>query len=306
MNLGVVARVDLRSATVLAPDGSEWSCRVRAAGIMDHKKRVRGGVVVGDEVEWEGESPGQGVLEAVLPRRNAFRRRATGREVHEQIVAANLDLVVAVASFAEPPLHPGVLDRLALAAHQGGIPLCLVLNKTDLAREGAIPPPVRLYRSLGYPVFPMSARTGEGFDAFAAAVRGRRALFVGHSGVGKSTLLDRLVPGLGVRIGEISAATGRGRHTTTAALLVRLADGTEIVDTPGFRSFAPWRATPEEVADSFPEVRARARECRFRDCRHDTEPGCAVRAGVAAGAMAEARYQSYLKLAAQAEEEVPS
>lgn len=302
MNLGVVSRVDLRAAVVLDGEDREWICRVRAAGIMDRKKRLRGGLVAGDQVEWETEGEREGIVEAVLPRRNAFRRRATGGDAHEQVVAANLDLVVAVVSYAEPPLHAGVLDRLALAAHQAELPLWIVFNKSDLARAGEIEPPVRLYGSLGYGACTVSALTGVGLAELSAAVQGRRSLFVGHSGVGKSTLLDRLAPGLGVRIGEISAATGRGRHTTTAALLVRLPGGTEIVDTPGFRSFTVWQPTHEEVAGSFPEVQARAGACRFRDCRHDAEPGCAVRAAVSAGEIAEARYFSFQKLAAEARE----
>ncbi len=305
MNLGTVARVDLRSATVLAPDGREIPCRVRAAGIMDRKKRLRGGVVVGDAVEWEGEGERTGIVEGVLPRRNAFCRRATGREAYEQVVAANLDEVFAVASLAEPPLHAAVLDRMCVAAHQGSLPLTVVLNKTDLVPAAAADAPARLYRSLGYRVLLLSATRGDGVDTLADAIGGRRALFVGHSGVGKSTLLERLVPGLAVRIGEISAATGRGRHTTTAAVLVRLPSGTEIVDTPGFRSFAPWAAGPEDVAAAFPEIRGLAGGCRFRDCRHATEPDCAVRAATERGEIAAARYQSYRKLVeeAQAEEE---
>lgn len=296
MNLGLVLRVDLRAAVVLAPDGRERLCRVRAAGIMDRRKRLRGGVVVGDAVEWEEEGETEGVIEAVLPRQNDFRRRATGREAQEQIVAANLDEVVAVVALADPPLHPAVIDRIALAAHVGGLPLTVVFNKTDLVEPGFGEPHARLYAGLGYRVFQTSAETGAGVEPFAATLCRRRTLFVGHSGVGKSTLLNRLAPDLGTRIGEISAATGRGRHTTTAALLVRLADGSEIVDTPGFRSFAPPAATEEEIIASFPEIAAVGASCRFRDCRHAVEPGCAVRVACERGEIDEARYRSFLKV----------
>ena len=300
MNLGSVLRVDIRAAVVLAPDGREVTCRVRAAGIMDRRKRLRGGVVVGDAVEWEEEGEA-GVIESVLPRRNDFRRRATGREAQEQVVAANLDRVAAVVALAEPPLHPAVLDRIALAARVGGMPLAIVFNKIDLVAPETAEPPVRLYRELGYDVFPLSAHTGEGIPDFAAALRGGRTLFVGHSGVGKSTLLNRLAPDLGTRIGEISAATGRGRHTTTAALLVRLPDDTEIVDTPGFRSFAPPGAEPDEIVAAFPEIAAIGASCRFRDCRHAVEPGCAVREASERGEVTEARYRSFCKLLEEAE-----
>lgn len=302
MNLGLVLRVDLRAAVVQAPDGRERTCRVRAAGIMDRRKRLRGGVVVGDTVEWEEEGESEGVIETVLPRRNDFRRRATGREAQEQVVAANLDQVVAVVALADPPLHPAVIDRLALAAHVGGQPLAVVFNKTDLVEPGFAEPHARLYADLGYDVHCLSAQSGAGVEPFARILRGRRTLFVGHSGVGKSTLLNRLAPDLGTRIGAISAATGRGRHTTTAALLVPLPDGTEIVDTPGFRSFVPPAASEEEIVGSFPEVRAVGASCRFRDCRHAVEPGCAVRAACERGEISEARYRSFAKLLDEARE----
>ena len=302
MNLGLVLRVDLRAAVVLAPDGRERTCRVRAAGIMDRRKRLRGGVVVGDAVEWEEEGESEGVIEAVLPRKNDFRRRATGREAQEQVVAANLDEVVAVVALADPPLHPAIIDRLALAAYVGGLPLAVVFNKTDLVEPGFAEPYAGVYGGLGYQVHCLSAQSGAGVEPFAHTLQGRRTLFVGHSGVGKSTLLNRLAPGLGARIGEISAATGRGRHTTTAALLVRLADGTEVVDTPGFRSFVPPAASEAEIIASFPEIAAVGGGCRFRDCRHAVEPGCAVRAARERGDISEARYVSFAKLFEEARE----
>src|SRR5262249_27759512 len=207
---------------------------------MDRSKRLRGALVAGDEVEWDVDAQGTSVVEEILPRRNLFRRRAAGQPPREQVIAANLDRVLLVASLAEPALKEGLLDRVAVAAELAGVPFALCLSKIDLAGEaGAAEGPAARYRALGYPVHVVSARSRTGVDELYGALRGSRTLVIGHSGVGKSTLLNAFEPSLGLRIGAVNPVTGRGRQTTTAALLCRLADGTEIVDTPRFRPFSP-------------------------------------------------------------------
>jgi ribosome biogenesis GTPase len=303
VNLALVIRVDLKQAILLTAEGTEVAARLRAR-LMDRQKRIRGAVVAGDEVEWEEEDAGEhGIVEGVLPRRNYFSRRAARGEAREQIVAANLDEVIVVAALAEPPLHQSLLDRVAVAAHCSGLPLRIALTKLDLVPAGVAEEPASLYRGLGYPVHLLSAPTGEGVREFRSELEGRRTLFIGHSGVGKSTLLNMFEPSLGLRIGEVNPVTGKGRHTTTAALLVRLQDGTEIVDTPGFRSFSPWGASLEDVREAFPELRERLGGCRFRNCSHRTEPDCVILEALESGDIDKRRYLSYSRLIDEIEAE---
>jgi len=305
MNVAVVARVDLRQAIVLDASGNEIACRLRAR-FMDRSKRLRGALVAGDEVEWDVDAQGTSVVEEILPRRNLFRRRAAGHPPREQVLAANLDRVLLVASLAEPSLKEGLLDRVAVAAELAGVPFALCLSKIDLVGEDApdTEVPAARYRALGYPVHVVSARSRLGVDALYEMLRGSRTLVIGHSGVGKSTLLNAFEPALGLRIGAVNPVTGRGRQTTTAALLCRLSDGTEIVDTPGFRIFSPWGAGPEEMIAGFPELREPARHCRFPRCSHRSEPGCGVLAALESGSVTRERYESYLRLREEMAEEV--
>ena len=302
MNVAVVARVDLRQAIVLDQEGKEIACRLRAR-FMDRAKRLRGAMVAGDEVEWDMDVQDTPVVEEVLPRRNLFRRRAAGQPPREQVLAANLDGVLLVASLAEPALKEGLLDRVAVAAEWCGVPFTICFSKTDLSTsigEGL----AARYTAIGYPVHAVSAVQGSGVAELYAALRGRRTLVIGHSGVGKSTLLNAFEPSLGLRIGAVNPVTGRGRQTTTAALLCRLRDGTEIVDTPGFRAFSPWGVSPDEMISGFPEFRDVALHCRFPRCSHKSEPGCAVIAAVEGGQAARERYESFLRLREELAEEV--
>ena len=300
MNLGIVSRVDLRQAVILTNQGKAIVCLLRAR-LMDRHKRLRGAVVAGDEVEWDDEESSAPVIENVLPRKNHFSRRASGGGAREQIVASNLDEVLVMAALASPPLKSALLDRVAVAVHGAGLPMRLAFTKSDLVSEKERQAPLRQYRDLGYAVHLLSVPDGVGVGELRETLTGQRTLFVGHSGVGKSTLLNCFQPSLGLRIGEVHPKTGRGRHTTTAALLVRLPRQTEIVDTPGFRSFSPWGVSPEEVANSFPEIRARLGECRFADCGHDAEPDCAVIGALERGEISRHRHQAYLKLRREAE-----
>jgi len=277
VNVAVVARVDLRQAIVLDAQGNEIACRVRAR-FMDRAKRLRGALVAGDEVEWDQDEQGTAVVEEILPRRNLFRRRAAGHQTgREQAIAANLDRVLLVASLAEPTLKEGLIDRVSVAAELCEVPFAVALSKTDLGEAGTAERTAKRYRALGYPVHVISAKQGAGVSELYETLRGTRTLVIGHSGVGKSTLLNAFEPSLGLRIGAVNPVTGRGRQTTTAGLLCRLQDGTEIVDTPGFRAFAPCAVAPEDVIVGFPDLARHALHCRFPRCGHKSEPGCGVR-----------------------------
>lgn len=303
MSEGVVARVDLRGVVVLDDSGELAFLPVRKR-LMDPGARLGNAIVVGDRVTVE-----DGSVTAVAPRRNAFQRAAAGASASGrlQVTAANLDRVLAVVALKDPPLSEGLVDRFAVTAEFLGLPLALAFTKADLASPAEIAAAQALYARAGYPSHVVAAKQGSGIDELARALEGRRTLLVGHSGVGKSTLLNALVPGLDLRIGEVNAKTGKGRHTTTAATLLRIAPGpppTEVIDTPGVRAFGLPRVTVEQLARLFPECRDRG-ACRFNDCSHRSEPGCAVRAALEGAGAGPARYAAYLRLRAELEGAAP-
>ena len=299
----LVARVDFANCVLLGDDGELLAGSARGR-LMGPRKALGNAVVVGDRVRFAhrtADAEDRVMVEEVEPRRNAFSRRAAGARPTEQVVASNLDQVVIVASCADPEFSPGLTDRLLCQAEPSGLPARLVLNKVDLAAAGpgaAEAPEAVLadYGRAGYPGHAISARSGAGVAELLHACRGRRSLFVGHSGVGKSTLLNALVPALSLLAGRVNQKTGKGRHTTSAALLVRPEPGLELIDTPGVRAFGLWGIGPRDLDQAYREFWPYLGSCRFDDCVHATEPGCAIRAAAAEGAISSRRYQSYLKL----------
>jgi ribosome biogenesis GTPase len=224
-----------------------------------------------------------------------------GAHAFEQIIAANLDLAVPVFAAAQPEPKWGMLDRYLVSAEASQIPALICINKIDLiggqAEENELLQTLETYRRIGYPIVVISARTGEGIDNLTSALEGKVSAFLGKSGVGKTSLLNRIQPGLGQRVHEVSQATGKGRHTTTHLEMFPLDSGGAVVDTPGVREFGLWDIAPEELAWMFPEMRPMLGKCHFRlDCLHDEEPGCAVREGVTAGRISPFRYRSYVRL----------
>lgn len=250
-------------------------------------------IVVGDRVLLEeGDEGGICAITSVEPRRNLLERRlplARGTRP----VAANLDRVFVVTATASPAPIPQLIDRLCAIAEANEIPVAVVINKTDLASGEAIS---ERARRAGYEVFPVSVRTGEGLDRLFAEMLGKESLMTGASGVGKSSILNRLQPGLALRTAGVSEKVQRGKNTTVAAVLVPLRGGGWLVDTPGFSDVGLWGIAPRELASCFPELREPLERCHFADCTHRTEPGCAVRAGVERGEIARDRYDSYLAL----------
>jgi ribosome biogenesis GTPase len=239
---------------------------------------------------------GTGVIQEVLPRENELVRGMAGGGRFLDVIAANLDLLVAVHSLKEPDINLGRLDRFVLIAEAAEIPALVVLNKVDLVTPDEAAAAAAPYRAAGYTVIVTSALQREGVNELRAAITERISVVVGPSGVGKSTLLNDLQPGLALRTGEISESTGKGRHTTTTAEMLRLTAGGWVADTPGLRELAIREVEPEDLAWLFPEFRPLAPECRFSDCSHREEAGCAVRASVEAGAIAPSRYRSYLRV----------
>ena len=278
-------------------DAGEVTATLR--GKLKHKDNDR--VVPGDVVELDlrPEEPGAAAITAIRPRRSVLARRAAqggsgGGARRSQPVAANVDQVVVVASTADPEPSPRMLDRFLVIAEANGLPAALVVNKVDLDRA-AVDPLTRRYGPAAYQVLPTSVRTSEGLPALRDLLRGRHSVFTGASGVGKSSLLNGLEPGLKLRVGAISEKWRTGKHTTTAAELVPISGVGYVVDTPGLREVAAWGIDPDALGACFPEFRPYLDQCRFDNCRHLAEPGCAVRAAPA-GAIDPDRLVSYERI----------
>jgi ribosome biogenesis GTPase / thiamine phosphate phosphatase len=263
-------------------------------GKLKHRDDDR--VVAGDVVDLELQSDGHATISGVRRRKSVLARRAAGeRRPRAQPIAANVDQVVVVASVRSPEPSPRFLDRFLVIAAANRIPAVIVLNKVDLDRT-ALDRLLERYTPAGYQVLATSVRLPEGLAAFRDLLRGRESVLAGQSGVGKSSLLNALDPGLNLRIGEISAKWDTGKHTTRAALVVPLAGGGYVVDTPGLREVGTWGIDPELLAVCFPEFRRFLDQCRFDNCRHLAEPGCAVRDAAEQGAFDADRLVSYQRL----------
>ena len=290
--------------TVLERDGAVYRVataegEVRAV-LAGKAKRDTARVVVGDRVRLEPDPEAHlHAIVGVEPRSALLERRVPeGRGARP--VAANIDQVFVVTAAVDPAPIPQLIDRLLVVAEANEIPAAVVVNKVDLDPGTALS--ARLRRA-GYDVYPASARTGEGIEAFAAALAGRISVVTGPSGAGKSSLLNRVQPGLQLRTAEISAKVRRGKHTTVSAVMLPLDAGGYLVDTPGFSEVGLWGIDPGQLDSCFPEFRPFLGECRYADCRHRSEPGCRVRDGVAAGAIARDRWESYLVLLEELENE---
>ncbi|MFL5574565.1 MAG: ribosome small subunit-dependent GTPase A [Gemmatimonadaceae bacterium] len=269
-------------------------------------------LAVGDEVLLERAEGGSGegedgawAIAEILPRRSRLARRAPGGGHGERVVAANVDQVVVVFAAARPEPHPRMLDRFLVIAEANELRARVVINKVDLVGEAAAGARFADYERAGYPLHLTSTKAGVGLGELRAALAGRTSALTGPSGVGKSSLLNALYPGLDLRVGEVSESVNKGRHTTVGALLHPLPDGGYVVDTPGLREVGMWNLDPAHVDALFPELRPFIPECRFGDCTHRAEPDCAVRAAVDAGAVSRARFESYLKLREELEAEGP-
>jgi ribosome biogenesis GTPase len=290
--------------TVLERDGSVYRVatpegEIRAV-LRGKAKLESPRLVVGDRVQLESDSAGElyGII-SIEPRTTLLERRVPeGRGARP--VAANIDQVFVVTASTHPAPIPQLIDRLLVVAEANEIAAAVVVNKVELDRGDAL---VARLRRAGYQVYPTSVRTGEGVEAFAAALIGRVSVVTGPSGAGKSSLLNAVQPGLHLRTGLLSARVARGKNTTVSAVMIPLAAGGFLVDTPGFSEVGLWAIDPKELASCFPEFRPHIGECRYGDCRHLTEPGCSIIAAVAAGEIASDRLESYRVLRAELEGE---
>lgn len=275
----------------------------RIAAMRGRLKREGGlKVAVGDDVLVAHDAATDSwAIDEILPRRSRLARRAPGSAHAERIVVANVDQVVVVFAMVKPEPNAKMLDRFLIVAETNRVPARVVINKADLAPPGAAEALFAPYAALGYPLHVTSTQTGQGLQALHDALQGRVSALTGPSGVGKSSLLNALYPGLDLRVGAISESVNKGRHTTVGALMHPLPDGGYVVDTPGLREVGLWGITARELDGCFPEFAPEVGKCRFADCRHVSEPECGVRDALAAGGIAQSRYESYVKLREEVE-----
>ncbi len=258
----------------------------------------RSEVAVGDEVDFVEHGEGHR-LEEVRPRRTVLSRPDPQNPRRERLIAANVDVVSIVVSMRSPALRPSLVDRYLIAVERGGAEPLLVVNKVDLVSPEDLDEELRVlaaYRDMGIGVHLCSALTGAGIDELRAVLAGRVAVFVGHSGVGKSSILNAVSPHADAETGEVSRRHARGRHTTTRSRLYRLDGDIRLIDTPGIRELGLWRLGPEDLRLYFPELAEVAVGCKFNDCSHVHEPACAVRDAVDEGSLPEARYATYRRI----------
>ena len=258
-------------------------------------------VAIGDRVRYVEAGNGQGMIIEVLPRDSKLSRPAPvpGQRVFEQVIVSNADLILPVFAVANPAPKWGLLDRYLVSAEAAEIPVLIVINKLDLAwKNPTFEEEIEIYRRIGYAVLLVSAATGEGIEELKQTLQGKQSVMVGKSGVGKTSLLNAIQPGLGLRVKAVSQGElGKGRHTTTHLEMFELDFGGVLVDTPGIREFGLWDVPAEELAYLFPEMAEYVGRCKFGlSCQHDQEPGCAVRKAVMAEAISPYRYQSYMNL----------
>ena len=280
------------ATVVRCPDGRRFECTIRKV-LRTMSRDERSIVIAGDEVLFLPNSPDKGVIERVQPRHGVLAR---GSQNREHILVANIDQVAIVVSAEEPTIKPHLVDRFLVSAAKGNVAAVVFLNKIDLVDPADLQNLCGIYAQLGNEVILVSAERRLGFDRLRAVLRNRQTVVAGQSGVGKSSLLNVIQPGLSLPTGEVSDWTKKGKHTTRNAVLYELDFGGWVVDTPGIRQMELWDVHPEEIEGYFVEFRSFVRFCKFPNCRHIQESGCGVQSAVARGLISTMRYESYCKL----------
>ncbi len=286
---------------VRCDDGTECNCKIKG-NLRLKGFRCTNPVAVGDKVEIEVKDDGTAFIRSILPRRNYIIRRASNLSREFQILAANIDMAVLVVTLVNPETSTVFIDRFLATAEAYNVPVTIVFNKIDLLAEPEdhelLDAVIYLYRSIGYTVVSMSVMTGEGLDLLRNELRGKTALFSGNSGVGKSSIINLLVPDAKLKVGDISEVHHTGMHTTTFSEMLDIPgdNAGHIIDTPGVKGFGTIDFEKSEIAHYFPEIFKVSKECRYNNCTHTHEPGCAVREAVEQSLISQSRYNSYLSI----------
>lgn len=281
-------------------DGHIWQCRLKGK-FKTMGLKVTNPIAVGDFVrfEIEDENENSGIIFEILPRVNYVVRRSVHKTAHAHLIAANVDQAILIATLVFPRTSLGFMDRFLVAIESFRIPGVIIFNKQDLLNDEIKDfqtELMELYTGLGYTCLATTAVTGEGLEDFRELLKGKVSLLSGHSGVGKSTLVNSIAPDLDIKTQEVSTFANKGVHTTTFAEMFELAPGMFIIDSPGIKELGLADIKPEEISHYFPEMRELLNQCRFNNCQHINEPGCAVKDAVSSGKIAFSRYESYLSM----------
>ncbi len=291
---GLIIRSQSGFYTV-ATEAGLFTCHLR--GRLKRGPRLGDVVAVGDRVRIEPVADCKGMIEEIEPRQRMLVRLApTPRGEYQQIIIANPDQAVFVFACAQPAPRLGMLDRFLVIAEKQGLPPLIVANKVDVTGMDKARELFGHYLLLGYPLVYTSVRDNLGIDALQEYLNGKISVLAGPSGVGKTSLLNTIQPGLGLAVREVSLRTSKGKHTTVVRQMFPLKDGGYVADTPGLKALALWDVAPEEIDGYFPELRSLVAKCQFNDCTHIQEPGCAVREAVAQGKVHPSRYEAYLRM----------
>lgn len=300
MSTGLVLRSTGSWYDVRAEDGHVFQARLKGKFKIKDLK-VTNPIAVGDRVQFdlEDEAENRAIIYGIEPRENYIIRQSVHKTAHGHILAANLDQAVLLATLTLPRTSLGFIDRFLVAAESFRISTTVVFNKTDILNDEGLGYQREIqdmYERIGYNTLATSATEGDGVEAFRELLNGKITLLSGHSGVGKSSLVNAIAPSLDLRVNEVSTFANKGVHTTTFAEMFELAPGTFIIDTPGIKELGLAETSKEEIAHYLPEMRDRLNQCRFHNCLHINEPGCAIKAAVEVGDIAKSRYYSYLSM----------